>query len=213
MIRTPIVFVLGAGASSCYEFPLGQKLCEIVIDELQRGQKAREVLVNTTEFLDREIDAFRRELLYSAQNSIDAFLENRPEYLPIGKAAMAIILMRYEHHDALWRFSDNNWMRYLFDKMRATTLDEFTNNEVTFVTFNFDRSLEYFLFNSLRNTFGATAQACADVFTRIRIIHLHGRLGWLPWQKEGVVPTNQLQQQQQQTSKCAWTILNWSTKN
>lgn len=182
MIKAPIVFVLGAGASSCYGFPLGQKLCEIVIDGLQRNKPMREELMNTTRFPDHEIDAFRRELLYSAQNSIDAFLENRPEYLAIGKSAMAIILMRYEHHDILWQFSDNNWMRYLFDKMRATTLQAFSENQVAFVTFNFDRSLEYFLFNSLRNTFGAIAKDCAQALTSIPIIHLHGRLGWLPWQ-------------------------------
>jgi hypothetical protein len=133
---------------------------------------------------DADIDHFREQLGFSGQNSIDAFLETRQEFLTIGKAAMSIILIRYEKPETLWRFENNNWLRYLFGRMRANTLEEFANNEVAFVTFNFDRSLEHFLFTSLHRTFGRKESEVAAVLSKIPLIHLHGRLGFLPWQKE-----------------------------
>jgi hypothetical protein len=156
----------------------------MVIEELHLNGETRRQLIENVGFSTAAIDNFRRDLFYSAQNSIDAFLENRPEYLHIGKAAMAVILTRYEMSDVLWRFAENNWIRYLFDKMRAPKLEAFGENKVAFVTFNFDRSLQHFLFNSLRSTFGGEVAACAKVVGNIPIIHLHGRLGWLPWQNE-----------------------------
>ena len=47
---------------------------------------------------------------------------------------------------------------------------------------HFDRSLEHFLFSSLQRTYGAKDSDVAEVLEKIRIIHLDGRLGYLPWQ-------------------------------
>lgn len=186
MITRPTVFVLGAGASSCYDFPLGQKLCELLISEVRPGHQTRDVLLANgfgSEFLGK----FRDELLYSGQNSIDAFLENREEFLEVGKAGMAVILVRCEQPGRLWQFLDNNWMRYLLGRMR-TPFDKFSENKVSFVTFNFDRSLEHFLFTSLKSGFGRSDAECANAIEQIPIIHLHGRLGYLPWQTENGRP-------------------------
>lgn len=183
MITKPICFLLGAGASSCYNFPLGKRLCELVVNDLRDGIGTRDLLLQNTSFSAAVVEKFRRELELSGQNSVDAFLETRPEYLDVGKAAMATILIRYEVSGNLWGFQPNNWMRYLFDKMRVGTLQSFAQNQVSFVTFNFDRSLEHFLITSLQNTFGAKEEDCANVLEEIAIIHLHGRLGHLPWQR------------------------------
>jgi len=165
----------------------------MVIEELRPNVQTRELLRDYGGFNDAEIDHFREQLAFSGQNSIDAFLETRQEFLAIGKAAMSVILIRYEQHETLWRFADNNWMRYLFDRMRANTLEEFGKNEVAFITFNFDRSLEHFLFSSLQRTYGARDSDVAEVLKKIRIIHLHGRLGYLPWQNGASRPyTDQL---------------------
>lgn len=44
----------------------------------------------------QEITAFRENLLGSQQPSVDAFLEYRPEFEKVGKAAMAMILLPAE---------------------------------------------------------------------------------------------------------------------
>ena len=187
MIGTPIAFVLGAGASSCYGFPLGQRLCRLVVEEFREGAGSHVPFLRNTAYSEEDLEQFITELRYSGRNSIDAFLENRREFLQIGKAAMSFLLMAKEQPDALWNFNANNWMRYLYERMRVPTLEEFAQNEVAFITFNFDRSLDNFLFESLKRTFGATNDAVASVLSKIRLIHLHGRLGYLPWQSNELV--------------------------
>jgi hypothetical protein len=53
-------------------------------------------------------------------------------------------------------------------------------NALTIATFNYDRSLEYFLFNALSASYGMTADKARSLLARIPIIHLHGQLGALP---------------------------------
>jgi hypothetical protein len=131
----------------------------------------------------REVEDFVNALRFSGLISVDAFLEKRPEFLKIGKAAMAVQLLHREQHDKLWK-QENNWMTYLYGRMMTNTLEEFSKNNVSFITYNYDRSLEEFLCTSLSNAFGKDISACAAVLTKMNIIHLHGRLGYLPWQDD-----------------------------
>jgi hypothetical protein len=186
MITQPICFVIGAGASNCYGFPLGKQLSELLTNGLQpsSGNPLYRLLrENAPAFSPDAIENFRRKLFMSGQNSVDAFLETNNACLDVGKAAMAALLLQYENPDFLWNYNANNWMRYLFERMRAPTLEAFAENKVSFVTFNFDRSLEHFLFTSLMNTYeGSSETDCAKILGQIPIIHLHGRLGYLSWQ-------------------------------
>jgi hypothetical protein len=182
------VFVLGAGSSAVYGFPVGQKLCEYVCDQLAGNHQHGIDLRNYTTFSDKEISRFCSELRMSAQPSVDAFLEYRTEFLALGKAAMALLLVGHEASDRLWDFRDDNWMRYLFTRLN-TTFESFHEIPVSFITFNYDRSLEHFLCTALQNRYGKTEAECAAVLESIQIIHLHGRLGYLPWEKgEGQRP-------------------------
>jgi hypothetical protein len=79
LISTPTVFVLGAGASQSFNFPIGIQLCEQVITSLYGNGAER--LRDLTGFDLTAIETFRDELLFSGSNSVDAFLENRAEFL------------------------------------------------------------------------------------------------------------------------------------
>jgi hypothetical protein len=183
MLNTNTVFVLGAGASQPFGYPLGVELYQAVLEKFADGGQNRPHLLNTTRFMERDIDQFLLALSRSGQTSVDAFLEKRhEEFLEIGKASMAIELMLRENEVLLWR--QPNWMLNLYGRMGSETLEEFDENEVAFVTFNYDRSLEHFLCTSLSNSFGRSISDCANVVSSIPIVHLHGRLGYLPWQKE-----------------------------
>jgi SIR2-like protein len=50
-------------------------------------------------------------------------------------------------------------------------------NDVVFVTFNYDRTLEYFLAVRLENTYGLSSDDAANFVGRMRIIHVYGSLG------------------------------------
>jgi hypothetical protein len=57
-------------------------------------------------------------------------------------------------------------------------------NKLSIVTFNYDRSLEHYLFTVIQNTFGKSPEQCAAQLNQLDIVHVHGSLGRLPWQQE-----------------------------
>ena len=73
-------------------------------------------------------------------------------------------------------------MQYLYQHLAVPTLEEFHQNDVGFITYNYDRTLEQFMLTALANTYGKDETTCAEILAHIPIIHLHGRLGYLPWQ-------------------------------
>jgi hypothetical protein len=181
MITVPTVFVLGAGASAPYGLPLGIQLRLDIFKNYTMDTDRSVHLFNTTKFRRPDIDKFVDALRYSGLLSVDAFLERRPEFMEIGKSMMGVELLHGEVHDRLWQ-DGSNWLTYLYSSMVGNSLDEFLNNKVSLVTFNYDRSVEHFLYISLKNSFGRSSQDTAGAMRSIPIVHLHGRLGYLPWQ-------------------------------
>ena len=128
------------------------------------------------------IDAFGQAFYYSCKNSIDAFLEHRIEFMDIGKAAIAASLIGFEVPEYIFKYKQDNWLRYTFDRL-STRFEEFGRNRLSIITFNYDRAAEWFLFTSLLNSYGKTYDECVEMLKSIPVIHLHGRLGYLPWEK------------------------------
>jgi len=177
MITEKTVFVLGAGASAPYGYPTGYELKNQVLDFLKTESN------NLVRFgYEQElIQNFRDSLFFSATSSVDAFLEHRyDEFLEIGKLSIARVLTKYEIERTL--FKKNNWYQYLFGLMNAP-FDKFGSNKVSFITFNYDRSLEHFFITAIKNKYGIGEEECAEKLKAIPIIHVYGLLDYLPWQK------------------------------
>jgi hypothetical protein len=188
VIVAPTVFVLGAGASHPYGLPLGRQLYQAVLDQFGTMTALRLAVAAMTGLASNQIDGFINALRYSGLRSVDAFLERRTEFVDVGKVLMAAELLSRENQEALWA-ADENWMQYLYARMVTARLEEFAQNEVSFITYNYDRTLEHFFLVSLTNTYGAEVNDCADVLRKVAMIHLHGRLGYLHWQSsKDVVP-------------------------
>lgn len=67
--------------------------------------------------------------------------------------------------------------------MLTPDYNKFTQNNISFITYNYDRSLEQFFFTSLFRSYeGISEQDCLNIIKEINIIHLHGSLGNLEWQ-------------------------------
>lgn len=177
MIEIPTVLILGAGASKPYGFPLGKELVDKVLRLFE--DETNDEIFYLLGFEKQARLEFKEALLYSSRNSVDAFLEHRFEFIEIGKAAIAMCLIPNEATDRL--YNTDNWYRYLFNKMN-TSFDEFQKNKISFVTFNYDRSLEHYLFTSLKSAYGKSDQECSEKLNQFNIIHLHGSLSKLPWQ-------------------------------
>ena len=185
MIVEPTVLVLGAGASAPYGFPTGRKLLLDLCASLEsEGSSLSNNLLSCGIRRDRQ-KVFRDDLFFSMQPSVDTFLEKRPYFLEIGKAALSCALIPYERLDHVNnRTSTMHWYEYLFSKMNSGW-DEFGENNISFVTFNYDRSLEQFLFNALTHSFGKDEAETGQLLRKIPIIHVHGQLGKYPAINEG----------------------------
>jgi len=189
VITKQTVLVLGAGASAPYGYPVGEELYDHVIRELRSPSSLLRMFLCTLAS-DAQLDILGHDLLYSRPSSIDAFLERRPELVEVGKAAIAYVLIQKENLDALFpvvrgeEFRKNDWYWRLWSVMSGD-FESFGENALGVITFNYDRSLEQFLFTALKNLHNKRDSQCAEQIARIPIIHVHGSLGPLPWQPGG----------------------------
>jgi hypothetical protein len=103
MITKPTVFVLGAGSMADYEFPIGRELVRDVVDGFAVNGELRRLLLANSDFQEQQLNRYLEALDGSAQNSVDAFLEEQPDHLEIGIATMSIALVvtvsAYCHHE------------------------------------------------------------------------------------------------------------------
>ncbi|HET6442210.1 MAG TPA: SIR2 family protein [Phycisphaerae bacterium] len=186
MIKTPTVFVLGAGASVPYGYPTGVQLRAQVLQDLVGSPDINNCLSGVGH---KNVMQFAEALEKSRETSVDAFLEYRREFERAGKLAMAYELLRREDERKLFSKGpiSGDWLTYLLSAMKGP-FDSFGDNSVSFITFNYDRVLEHALFNAVKHRYGKPDEDCAAVLKKIPIVHVHGSLGPLPWQESGGLP-------------------------
>ncbi len=179
MITKPTVLVLGAGASNPYGYPTGRQLKKLIIDNVIIPQSRMGAILSYQAIRENQILAFRKALLRSGQASIDAFLEHQPQHTVLGKLAITVALAEIENIDRMFEIGD--WYEHLFRAL-DTGFESFGENRLSIVTFNYDRSIETYLFNSLKYSYNKREESVAEILSKIPILHLHGQIGNLPWQ-------------------------------
>jgi hypothetical protein len=192
VITTPTALVLGAGASYPYGFPTAKGLKELICEQFSSARSKASQLLSClnpegTGFAPDEFEKFSQAFLKSGQPSVDAFLERRPEFLGVGKLAIAFCLMPFETEEKLYRPDSNrggDWYEYLSVKLNSS-FEEFGENKLSITTFNYDRSLEHYLLNSLVNLHGKTRDECVKALAKIPIVHVYGQLGERPYPQQG----------------------------
>ena len=191
MIANPTVFVLGAGASMPYGFPSAAELNRMILT-LDGERYYKDLRCPKPSLRQVFIRAFQDALRGSDHSSIDAFLEYRGEFLELGKNLIAYCLIQCEVAAALFRATDKDatggdrssakWYDLLLDRMDST-FDDFDRNQVRLITYNYDRSLEQYLFTTIKNRYGKSDEEVARKVSAIPIVHVHGQLGYLEWQE------------------------------
>jgi hypothetical protein len=186
------LFIVGAGAGKPYGLPTGKELY------LHLQQNCHFTHGDWAE----AATYFMEELRLTSGVSIDKYINiNAARLKDIGVLSIAAAIHFYETQSCLSmppRYLPNgDWMTYLFEKMHRglntpeDLLKLHDNNHVAFITFNYDRSLEHFLFsvlwglikNSNINIHNETQwKAVTDVIKQIPIIHVYGKIGKLPWE-------------------------------
>lgn len=176
----PTILILGAGASIPYKFPSTESLRLSIINEALN-------LSNNTQELE-EYKLFRQDVISFQQSFkkgviyIDQFLENQPKYLKIGKILLAKPLLQYENPKNIFEIEiENDWYRFLIDTI-IDSESRYKLQPLTILTFNYDRSLEFYFYSVLTSRYSFTEEQCKEQFSQIKIYHLYGSLGLLPWQ-------------------------------
>lgn len=160
MKKIETVLVLGAGASAPFGFPTGQALKDRICS-MTLGQAKSVKLLRTLGFEGNIITDFMVALRESGRPSVDAFLEYRGDFVDIGKAAIACELLPFEKTGRLFGDwikkranpdnKEGNWYDYLFEVFAdGVSFDTFDRNKLSIITFNYDRSIEHYLFTCLK---------------------------------------------------------------
>jgi len=173
MILKPTVLVLGAGASAPYGFPCGRKLLLDICKALSSPSSSLSKKLIEYGFHWQDIVEFQKGLDLSNQPSVDAFLEKRPQFVEVGKAAIVCSLIPYEQPQKFHGRGEMNWYEYLFGQIDAKL------DKLSIITFNYDRSLEYFLSLSLKHTYDINGEQTSVLLKSIQIVHVYGQLSKL----------------------------------
>ncbi len=181
MITKPTVLVLGAGASAHINYPIGCTLREKIIKNLSTESTTEFQQIAREGFSEEQISNFVSKFRNCGVISIDAFLEHQIQYREIGRLAIAQALIPCENLDTLFPIDTITWYAHLFKEM-SCTFEQFDQNQISFIIFNYDRSLEHFFFISLSNLYEKSSDEVAKKLAKLKFIHIYGYLDDLIWQ-------------------------------
>lgn len=155
------VLITGAGFSMPYGYPSGRSLVTNIIKEYKHGH---------------QLHHLSEKLQDSSWESIDRFIneQNILEQKDIAKAAIEAItyqILRAEEESLIKEIdSSQDIVKLLLNK-----IDESEYGNITIITFNYDRYLEYRLYKMLLLRHKDNAKAMS-VLKKLKIIHMHGRM-------------------------------------
>ena len=163
------MFILGAGASKPYGYPTGKELRKFIYSVFKsqfsdyysydkRDYPSQDTFVKLH---SHKIEHFAEVFYKSSTQSIDLFLSRNPQFAEFGKMGIIAGIVDAERKSKFREEMENekqDWYTYLYTRMTSSLITkesypEFAKNKVNFITFNYDRSLEYFIYESFTNSF------------------------------------------------------------
>jgi len=167
---------------------------------------AREGILEYYKYESKNIDKIRSSLEDIIQSleltsSIDNLLydfRNSPEIQAIGKTAIVSAILKAESVCALGNNSEHNeikpslegtWYHSLFLELnKQANLSEFVRRlkDIYFIIFNYDRTLEYYFYNSIMRFYKTNANETAEIVNNMNIYHPYGQTGYLEFQKNHI---------------------------
>jgi hypothetical protein len=192
------VFVVGAGASLPYGYPLGADLVDNIIKAAKKiNNPLADKLIERIKFHDPlSIDSFLAQHCAGKEN----------EYLSeLGKQLIAECILACEDREAIsekgrqivynketkkYERGNENWYRYLAHAMFEDK-DRLINEPLPFkiITFNYDVSLDYYLLERVWRATMLSLDEKKKVLEKLRdaIIHVYGAVREVPWNNPEVL--------------------------
>ncbi len=188
MIKEQTLIIFGAGANSSYGYPTGEELKRNIIEDFPNIYSKYEPAIPHDELVT--INEFCKAFDGSDDILIDYFLEtcNNPQFVNYGKLAIMMFIAESEKKVSKMKnidFTKDDWYPILFNKLVEGIRDPRAlnkNNKINFITFNYDRFLEYRLTKSIKNKFSLDWENSYDIVNKFGIIHTFDRLPALPFE-------------------------------
>lgn len=135
--------------------------------------------------------------------SIDNFLHthsNDERVVLMGKLGIAVSILKAERHSSIYgdphrdtlNFGSikESWhttfIKMLMENVQTADIANLFEN-VSFITFNYDRCIERYFSKALENYLRISQSMAEKIVNQITIIHPYGQVGHLPWQPNGKV--------------------------
>jgi len=196
MFTKETVFILGAGASVPYGYPTAQGLRDFIIKDFR--QKYIFYLHKKYNHSSDEAEKIANKFMYLIQSfnqsgtkSFDLFLSrNRGEYYEQGKFILAWCILYFESSSKFNEEIKNpasDWYKWLYNEMtdelvKSSDLEKINENKLKIITFNYDRSLEEYLEESLIFSFSGDRKDVTKFTEWINVIHTYGKILDLRWE-------------------------------
>jgi hypothetical protein len=197
MIETKTLLIVVAGASVPYGYPTGLQLRDELCQQRYLSALINEYYKVSDQELARFCDSFSKSNLFS----IDAFLAKRGDdkithgimsygkYGDVGKLAIACRLIDREvKGKGLPQTGEDHWLQYLWNHMADVSKNQFQDNQLKIISFNYDRVIECFFYTAIANTYGVDSDEADELLKFIEIVHIYGDLQNLRDRPYGVKP-------------------------
>jgi hypothetical protein len=178
-----VAFILGAGASKEFGYPLGSELKKDILDKLNPKSTMFAGLLGAGNSADDVVE-FKKSLFRADYGTIDQFVaaqHRHPEIQRIARQAIALSISSFENDDRLFGLPGAHWYKRLIDFLRNRP-DLLKRDNLSFFTFNYDRSLEHYLHETVSRGGGGFSENFLREFFHGNFVHVHGTVGYLPWQ-------------------------------
>lgn len=186
MFRINTCFVLGAGISKPFGFPVGSQMQTAICNSPHIPTTTlvdimtRVLPSDKSAVANKLIEAFKRSDVYSIDNWLETNQEDT-DLLTAGKYAITAVIMNAESMGlSTGGYTEGDWFAWLWNNMRTQRIEQLSQNNVRFITFNYDRLFEWKLNQQIRNTYvqanGEEHKKAFD-WLQSRIVHAHGALG------------------------------------
>jgi hypothetical protein len=210
MFKRRTLFIVGAGASAEVEMPVGSQLaktigakCDIRFERgfhptgigdhalfgQFRGARSNISGVQTAAWLIRDG--------IQLSSSIDDFLDlhrDNSEVILFGKSTIVKSILEAEQNSLLYfdrarettidfdKIAETWFVKFMKILARGQTLGNVAQilDNVSFIIFNYDRCLEYFLLHALQRLYGLDQSRAEEICNGLRVIHPYGVVGKLP---------------------------------